>query len=64
MSQFKEVTKEEFFAHVGPLDVVTSLRSPDHTDWELRDRRLVGRSFPGWKNPSEPKRWLLVEAGK
>ena len=62
---FKEVTKDEFFAAIGPKDVHPSTEKADVTLWRLQDttRKVIGRSFPGWKNPSEPTRYeLLVEA--
>ena len=27
------------------------------------DRRLVGRSYPGWKTPSDAKRYFLIGSG-
>lgn len=55
------VTKKEFYAHMGPLDVHPSvMHSPDFTVWELRNRTVVGRSYPGWKNPGGPQfHWLV-----
>lgn len=37
-----EVTKDEFFRAVGPLDVTPRIVA-DGSDFELRDRRMVGR---------------------
>lgn len=53
------VSKEEFFAFVGPRDIVTSNNNPNYTVWEDRSRRVVGRSLPGWENPREPSVWML-----
>ena len=46
----REVTKDQFFDAVGPLDVNPSHQNPNHTDWETRNRQLIGRSVPGWRN--------------
>lgn len=46
----KQVSKEQFFAKVGPLDVnprvdVTTLRNRHHvSNWEDRSRVQIGRS--------------------
>lgn len=55
----KSVTKEAFYAHIGPLDVVLNVNSPDYTVWEMRDRREVGRSYPGWKYPGRKRAYFL-----
>jgi len=56
----REVTSDEFFAVMNPLDVHPSVRLPHRTDWELRDRTVVGISLPGWKHEwNEPKRWFV-----
>lgn len=55
-----EVTKDEFYAAMGPRDVHPSVREPDVTIWELRNRDVVGYSLPGWKNPGDPSRFFLV----
>jgi hypothetical protein len=55
------VSREEFLAYVGPLDIV--LRSePDCIEWETRGRHLVGRSFPGWRNHKAAKTYMLTRA--
>lgn len=59
-TNLREVTQREFFAYVGPRDIVCSHIHPDRTLWETRDRRLVGVSYPGWKNPGGAERWLLI----
>ena len=43
-----EVTKEEFFAIMGPRDVHPRAL-PDCSEWETRERRIIGRSYPGYK---------------
>lgn len=62
---FVEVTKEEFFKVMGPLNVHPSLSNPDYTSWEMLGSRIVvGRSLPGWKesgNPNVQKVWMLTE---
>lgn len=54
------VTKDEFYAAIGPLDVHPSMLSPDFDSWELRDRTVIGRSYPGWRNPGEPHVYMLA----
>lgn len=46
----KKVTKGEFFAVIGPLDVHPSHEKPDITQWKTRAGQIVGHSLPGWKN--------------
>lgn len=56
-----QVTADEFYAAVGPLDVHPSvLHSTEFCVWELRDRRVVGRSYPGWKNPGDPQAYMVA----
>lgn len=56
-----EVTAAEFYAAMGPLDVHPSvLHSTEYSVWELRDRRVVGRSYPGWKNPDDQKAYMVA----
>ena len=58
-----EVTRERFFETVGQLDVVLN-SLPDRTDWEFRDRTVVGRTTPGWRDGGTPnirKRYFVVE---
>lgn len=53
-----EVGFEEFFNKVGPLDVVTSPHE-HHCEWRTRNRRLIGKSYPGYKEPGDPKKYEL-----
>lgn len=57
----REVTKAEFFATVGQLDAHPNCSlSTEYSVWEIRGtRQVVGRSYPGWKNPGEPKRYFV-----
>ncbi len=41
-----EVTKEEFYSKIGPLDVVVSVRNDYSSDFKLRNGKLVGRTVP------------------
>lgn len=45
--EFKQVSKDEFYATVGNMDVVTRPER-DKTYWELRNRELVGITTPGY----------------
>jgi hypothetical protein len=57
-----EVSKDQFYEGVGPRDIVLSSNSPDFTTWETRNRVVVGRTYPGWKNPMRPKAYFLDQA--
>ena len=62
----REVTKEQFFDVIGPIDVHPSVQNPNHTDWETRNRQLIGRSIPGWRNTYDngvetPKQYFLKD---
>lgn len=59
--KFRTVTKEEFFAAIGLTNVHPSHNHEDYTLWETPDRRVVGKSLPGWKNPGDPKVWMLPD---
>lgn len=55
----RRVSKDEFYAFMGPQDVHPSTLNPQFTVWELRNREVIGRSYPGWKNPGEPKAYFI-----
>lgn len=57
-----EVTRDQFFAYVGPRDVSPRCADPHYSLWELRDRTVVGKSTPGWKYPAEPCAYYLIES--
>lgn len=42
-----EVTKEQFFRVIGPMDVHPKSER-DFSSWETRDRDVVGRTTPGY----------------
>lgn len=54
------VSWEEFFAYVGPRDIVL-LAEPEYTVWETRTRHVVGRSYPGWRSAWNAKRYYMLE---
>ena len=56
----RPVTQEAFYAFVGPRDIVSSVVNPLFTVWETRNRTVVGRTYPGWKNPGDEKAYFLV----
>ncbi len=51
-SGMNEVTQDEFFAVIGPRDIVPR-NERTFTVWETRSRERVGWSAPGWANPGE-----------
>mgnify|MGYP003145060863 CR=1 FL=1 len=42
-----EVTRDQFFAAIGPQDVIPQPHKM-HTVWETRRRELVGQTTPGY----------------
>lgn len=58
-----EVTQAEFFAalRADPRDIMPTVNEPLRTTWEAKDRTLFGVSLPGWKNPREPQKYMLVK---
>jgi len=58
--EFVLVTKEAFYAVVGPLDVhPRSL--PDRTLWETPGRRVIGVTTPGYAERAEATYRVLPE---
>ena len=59
-SGMKIVSEKEFFVllKADPRDIMPSVDNPNFTDWNTKDHRRVGRSLPGWKNPSDDKVWM------
>ena len=57
----KEVTQEEFYKVIGPLDVVLNTISPYPytTEYKLRYGALVGKVVDGWTD-GVPHRWPIV----
>jgi hypothetical protein len=55
------VTKDEFFRYVGPRDIVASHENSSYSEWQTRDRHIIGRTYPGWKNPGDEKVYMLTE---
>jgi hypothetical protein len=54
MTRLREVSEEEFFAKIGPMNVHP--RSEEHaTYWETPRRELIGVSHPGYKAVGEKK---------
>lgn len=62
----RQVTKEKFFAKIGPLDVHPRSERMQ-TIWEDRRRSVIGRSTPGYLSQDEDgqytdkKTYYLVE---
>jgi hypothetical protein len=47
MSRFVTVSKERFFAYIGPRDIVLNTKR-NEVIWEARNRTVVGRTTPGY----------------
>lgn len=54
------VTQDQFFAYINPRDVNPRCAAETYSDWETRDRLLVGRSFPGWKSSGDEEAYFLT----
>ena len=55
----REVSKEEFFATVGSMNVHPR-PMPDHSEWiDQQTYREVGRSWPGYRNPSDAHAYAI-----
>lgn len=63
MTEFREVTKDEFFAHIGPRDVhprIVSAKWPYTAEWELRPgRTVVGRTTGRVERGAEVKSYWI-----
>ena len=55
------VSREEFFAYIGPRDISPSSQT-DFSEWITPSRVEVGRSYPGYKNPRDPVAYMLTDA--
>lgn len=55
-----EVTQGQFFEAIANCsrDIVTSPQE-HHCEWRTRDRILVGKTYPGYKEPGDPKKYTL-----
>jgi hypothetical protein len=64
----RKVTQDEFYAHIGPLDVHPSIRPgpwPYTSDWKLRSGLIVGKSvavYINGKNGLTRNEYYLSEA--
>lgn len=57
----KEVSKEEFFKFMGPKDVHPCPTHPNYSTWKyVGSGIIVGFSYPGWKNPGDPEKYIIV----
>jgi hypothetical protein len=59
-----EVTCDEFHAWLSSdkRDIMPSVSRPDVTLWQTREQSVVGVSYPGWRNPSAPKKHALLNS--
>ena len=55
----REVTQDEFFARMNPMNVHPR-PLVDRSSWETPDRRVIGESLPGYRNPGDAKRYFLA----
>lgn len=55
-----EVHRQEFLRAVANCsrDIVTT-PFEHHIEWRTRDRLLVGKSYPGYRRPADPKKYEL-----
>ena len=66
MDNMVKVSQEVFYKTVGQMNVHPSvLDSTEYTVWKKPtyfgspDDPVVGRSYPGWKNPDGPKEYYV-----
>lgn len=52
-TKFVTVTRDEFFAKIGPLDVHPR-PFPECSLWETPSREVLGRTVPGYANTWSP----------
>jgi len=62
------VTKEEFFAYVGPRDIRPRAER-EYSAWETPSRELIGKTTPGYANTWSPdgfapEVYMLTEAAR
>lgn len=55
-----EVTQEQFIVAIANCsrDIISSPHE-HHGEWRTRDRILVGKTYPGYKEPGAPKKYTL-----
>jgi hypothetical protein len=58
------VTQDEFFSALKAdnRDIMPNNDSPTFTVWEDRQRRVFGRTLPGWKNPGDRSVYMLAKS--
>lgn len=59
---FRLVSKDEFFATVGQMNVHPSVRDETRASWEKSDRTVMGISYPGWKYPYGSVAWFVHDS--
>ncbi len=63
MTEFRKVTRDEFFAVIGPMNVHPN-SARDVTMWETPARTVIGKSTPGYADPGPHKEWFLAGANR
>lgn len=60
------VTKEEFFTalYTDKRDIMPNNDNQTFTVWRDRDRKVFGRTLPGWKNPGDKRVYMLTQVAK
>lgn len=56
----REVTKDEFFATVGQMNVHPRPER-DASFWETPGRQLMGKTTPGYMGGAEPHRYFVTK---
>lgn len=59
----RQVTKDEFFAVMGPQNVMPSIKTgwPYTSDWELPNREVLGRSVIRIERGIQETDWFVKE---
>lgn len=59
------VSEERFFAalYADRRDIMPTCHvSPDYTPWRTTDGTEIARTLPGWRNPGEPKVYMMRDS--
>jgi hypothetical protein len=64
MTDMTEVTAEQFFQFLrdDPRDIMPELTAPDYSNWKTRNGGVVARTYPGWRNPGDARRYLVLSS--
>ena len=56
----KKVTQKEFYELIGHGDICVTSRGYDHSRFETRERREVGRAYAEWKDTKNGSEYITT----